>query len=122
MKEMFEGATSFDQDLGWCVDEDVDLDEAFDNTPCESTSCGVKQVQGGCAPTPAPMPAPTVTPRTSSSSGGGDDGIALIAGVAAAAALLLAIGAFCCYRRRMGPKPKEGRAALEEATPTKEVV
>ena len=26
MENMFEDASAFDQDLGWCVDEDVDLD------------------------------------------------------------------------------------------------
>ena len=26
-------ASAFDQDLGWCVDDDVDLDEAFEGTP-----------------------------------------------------------------------------------------
>ena len=41
---MFEGATSFDQDLGWCVDEDVGLEGAFSGTQCESTSCGVVQM------------------------------------------------------------------------------
>ena len=64
---MFYSASAFDQDLGWCVDDDVDLDYAFSNTPCASTSCGVKQVAGGCAPTPAPTPAPTTpapTPTT----------------------------------------------------------
>ena len=50
MEDMFRGASAFDQDLGWCVDDDVDLDDAFDDTPCESTSCGVKQGAGGCAP------------------------------------------------------------------------
>jgi len=65
MAEMFEDALAFDQDLGWCVDEDVDMDEAFDNTPCASTSCGVKHVAGGCAPTPAPTPKPTPTPTAS---------------------------------------------------------
>ena len=35
------GASAFDQDLGWCVDDGVSLDYAFDNTPCYSTSCGV---------------------------------------------------------------------------------
>ena len=29
----------------------------FKRTACVSTSCGVKQVAGGCAPTPAPTPA-----------------------------------------------------------------
>jgi surface protein len=63
MQYMFYYASAFDQDLGWCVDKDVYLDEAFYNTPCASTSCGVKQVAGGCAPTPAPTtPAPTPTP------------------------------------------------------------
>ena len=31
-----------DQDLGWCVDDDVDADRSFFDTACESTSCGVK--------------------------------------------------------------------------------
>ena len=40
---MFSGAYAFDQDLGWCVDaSDVVLD-AFKDTLCESTSCGVKR-------------------------------------------------------------------------------
>ena len=56
MVGMFQHARAFDQDLGWCVDDDVDLGYAFDSTPCKSTSCGVKQVAGGCAPTPAPTP------------------------------------------------------------------
>ena len=31
---MFQYASAFDQDLGWCVDDDVDLDHAFRYTPC----------------------------------------------------------------------------------------
>ena len=31
------------------MDEDVDLHLAFQDTPCESTSCDVKIVEGGCA-------------------------------------------------------------------------
>ena len=54
MRGMFEVASAFDQDLGWCVANDVSLNNAYDYTPCASTSCGVKQVAGGCAPTPAP--------------------------------------------------------------------
>ena len=46
MGGMFNSAYAFDQDLGWCVGDNVDLDYAFDNTPCESTSCGV--TQGSC--------------------------------------------------------------------------
>ena len=41
MGGMFTGASAFDQDLGWCVDDDVDLTDAFYMTPCASTSCGV---------------------------------------------------------------------------------
>ena len=44
MWEIFTGASAFDQDLGWCVDYGVSLTGAFDGTRCESTSCGVKQV------------------------------------------------------------------------------
>ena len=47
MLAMFSVASSFDQDLGWCVDDDVSLTWAFDDTLCESTSCGV--TEGGCA-------------------------------------------------------------------------
>ncbi|CAH0375818.1 unnamed protein product [Pelagomonas calceolata] len=41
---MFEGASAFDQDLGWCVDNDVSLEGAFSETQCESTSCGIVQM------------------------------------------------------------------------------
>merc|ERR1719261_1292453 len=64
MEDMFRGASAFDQDLGWCVDDDVDLDDAFDDTPCESTSCGVKQGDGACAPTPRPTPEPSPVPES----------------------------------------------------------
>ena len=50
MEAMFWYASSFNQTLGWCVDDGVRLGAAFDFTPCESTSCGVKQGAGGCAP------------------------------------------------------------------------
>ena len=46
MGGMFNSAYAFDQDLGWCVDVGVDLTNAFTNTPCASTSCGV--TQGSC--------------------------------------------------------------------------
>ena len=59
---MFEYASAFDQDLGWCVGDDVYLNDAFDGTLCEATSCGV--IQGTCAPTPAPTPAPTTPAPT----------------------------------------------------------
>ena len=62
MEYMFYDASAFDQDLSWCVDDNVGLSIAFRNTPCASTSCGITQVAGGCAPTPAPTtPAPTAT-------------------------------------------------------------
>ena len=49
MYRMFSGASSFNQDLGWCVDDNVDLRKAFKGTKCESTSCGVKKAESGCA-------------------------------------------------------------------------
>ena len=72
MEYMFRHAEAFDQDLGWCVDNDVGFDPdgqgytfqgAFYNTPCEATSCGVKQRQfetedGSCGTTPAPTISP----------------------------------------------------------------
>ena len=62
MHRMFDSASAFDQDLGWCVDDDVEIYrsktgwdgdvfyDAFYYTRCASTSCGVEQVAGGCAP------------------------------------------------------------------------
>jgi surface protein len=55
MDLIFNGASAFNQDLGWCVDDDVGLDGAFYLTPCESTSCGVVQMDnctGYVPPTP----------------------------------------------------------------------
>ena len=46
MQWIFYGASTFDQDLGWCVDDDVSLTDAFAVVPCASTSCGV--TQGSC--------------------------------------------------------------------------
>ena len=42
--------------LGWCVDNDVYLDEAFSGSPCASTSCGVVRgrSEGGICVTLAP--------------------------------------------------------------------
>ena len=65
MYAMFYSASAFDQDLGWCVDEDVDLEYAFDETKCETSSCGVQTMEEGtCAPTPVPTPRPTPQPTT----------------------------------------------------------
>ena len=44
MGYMFNSASAFNQDLGWCVDDDAYLDEAFSGAQCESTSCGVVQM------------------------------------------------------------------------------
>ena len=44
MYAMFYSASAFDQDLGWCVNDDVDLKYAFYDTPCEATSCGIAGV------------------------------------------------------------------------------
>jgi len=52
MSHMFYYASAFDQNLGWCVGDvfDIygnpygyDIEDAFDGTPCASTSCGVAQ-------------------------------------------------------------------------------
>ena len=37
----FYGASAFDQDLGWCVGVDLDQSDAFHNTACASSLCGV---------------------------------------------------------------------------------
>ncbi|CAH0366696.1 unnamed protein product [Pelagomonas calceolata] len=51
---MFQGASAFDQDLGWCVANKVKLNRAFDKTKCASTSCGAVQVADVAdCPTPA---------------------------------------------------------------------
>ena len=41
MHTMLDGASAFDQDLGWCVGDRVYVKSAFSGTPCYSTSCGV---------------------------------------------------------------------------------
>ena len=54
MSWMFNGASAFDQDLGWCVANKVKLRKAFDETKCASTSCGAVQVADVAdCPTPA---------------------------------------------------------------------
>jgi len=42
----------FDQDLGWCIRDGVDIENAFKLTKCEETSCGVamQDVFGICEP------------------------------------------------------------------------
>ena len=40
---MFLHASAFDQDLSWCVGNDVNLDGAFSGSGCCSMSCGVAQ-------------------------------------------------------------------------------
>ena len=80
---MFWGASAFDQDLGWCVDDDGNpyfMAFAFSGTPCESTSCGVRQGDA-CAPTLAPTPAPT--PGALGSDGATARSVALCLAVAA---------------------------------------
>jgi surface protein len=57
---MFCDASAFDQNLGWCVDDDVYLQWAFYNTLCASTSCGVLQGDA-CTLAPTISPAPTAT-------------------------------------------------------------
>ena len=62
MEGMFFDAKAFKKNLGWCVDNDVSLNNAFWETKCESTSCGV--TQGNC-PTQSPSAMPSLTPTTS---------------------------------------------------------
>ena len=63
-KHKFWYASAFDQDLGWCVGDAAPLVDAFYNTPCEATSCGVARCP-----------------------------VSVVAGAAAAAALLVLVGA-----------------------------
>jgi hypothetical protein len=52
MLKMFREASAFDQNLAWCLDDEVDLRNAFKGTKCASTSCGVAQKDefGTCDP------------------------------------------------------------------------
>jgi hypothetical protein len=130
MRYMFYYASVFDQNLGWCVDNDVDLGLAFYETECASTLCGVVQVADVAdCPTPAPTyvpttgaPTPARTPRPSEAlpctdkfdmrgpcysggSGGGGGGVdagPIIGGAVGGAVLLLAVGALWFYCRRKG--------------------
>ena len=101
MSWMFYDASAFDQDLGWCVDDDVNLDYAFSYSGCASTSCGVVRC-------PTKENNKEQTP------------VAVIAGAAAAGALLLAVGAFCFYRRRKAStmdKADEPSGSLPKSDP-----
>ena len=65
MRSIFSGASAFDQHLSWCLDDNVDLRWAFDDTPCASTSCGVVQKdENGVCPTQSPTLSPTPRPNT----------------------------------------------------------
>ena len=46
MLGIFNKASAFDQNLGWCVADGVSLEYAFYNTTCAPTRCGV--TQGSC--------------------------------------------------------------------------
>ena len=58
-------ASAFNQDLSWCVDDGVSLEDAFENTCARRRA---PEVRWACAPTPAPTttPAPTATPAPTS--------------------------------------------------------
>jgi hypothetical protein len=43
MHGMFYKAKGFRQDLGWCVNDDVNMKYAFKKSRCECSSCGVMQ-------------------------------------------------------------------------------
>ena len=61
MGKMFQYASAFDQDLGWCVGTSVTTTDAFDNSLCALTSCGVIQ-SSSCPPRPALSPTPSPVP------------------------------------------------------------
>ena len=70
---IFHSALAFNQDLGWCLDYDVDLSAdyvggAFEKTQCASTSCGVLQGDA-CAPTARLTPNLTPGPTTAALTG-----------------------------------------------------
>ena len=48
MFAMFNGASRFDQDLGWCVDDGVNTALMFNGAACTLPSCNV--TFGGCPP------------------------------------------------------------------------
>ena len=71
IKYMFQYANKFKQDLGWCLDDDVNTNDAFLGTKCEKASCGV---EGPPCQAPAEIvPAPTYRPTYKPSLRGGDD-------------------------------------------------
>ena len=124
MVYMFSSASAFDQDLGWCVDDGVNLNYVFSGTQCSSTSCGVKQVAGGCAP-PTPAP-PTYQPtplhaskrKTETQSIGFLEILLMILG-----ALFLAC-CICCYcqgmseKRAAAARVERQHSDVESTTPT----
>ena len=60
MEGMFYYAHAFEHDLGWCVEADVKLTDAFRGVACADPTCGVTRgAAGTCAPTPAPSPIQT---------------------------------------------------------------
>ena len=65
MSNMFDGASAFDQDLGWCVHDDVAFAGFSDGTACASTSCGVVRGDCGRITGGAPTTPDTHTPITS---------------------------------------------------------
>ena len=78
MRGMFEVASAFDQDLGWCVANKVKLRKAFDEAKCKSTSCGVVQVAdvADCPSPAAPRGSTPAATTGSSGSSGSFDAVA----------------------------------------------
>jgi hypothetical protein len=60
MALVFHSASSFNQDLGWCLGLEVDYRIAFENNACSVSSCGVT-FSDSC-PTAAPAATPTAMP------------------------------------------------------------
>jgi surface protein len=62
MESMFYGS-ALDHALGWCVENDVDVTNAFGSTSCSADNCGIT-IAENCDATDAPAPVPTPTPTT----------------------------------------------------------
>ena len=71
MGDMFKYAEAFDQNLRWCAAYGVDLEDAFYDSACEASSCGVLQAEseGGECESSAPTVTPAPVWKSTSASG-----------------------------------------------------
>ena len=113
MSFMFYEASAFNQDLGWCLNNSVNLDRAFQDTPCESTSCGVKQ---------GTLDANGVFVCQSDKRNEKEEQVGVIVGAITAAVVLLTVGALYYTRSQQVAKPESPTelSPPEEVTTPKE--